>query len=523
MDFRTLWNHLADDSVDEVAEYSPLFRMYMEIFFHRRVVHFMILVTAYNVTVLAIADISYPIMDPFNQFLYYLYDIIGTVVYLALAILFKGSEVFAAPDVTHKTDASDEKKDAPKRKIMRNRALDWLVFVKETMRATLTEIHILCFGRKGDKALSPHQQRRQQVPFYEALNIGLKFLSQRKISGNKRIVLNTGTNNIKLVLIFLVIPIYCILWNFLAANGPYTFYIEACQTDGQGSAFCKYFELQTILSLGYLTYIMQKSIYTAAVLLSLVGLHYGAEVGRGLVDSWINRFGMLRRLEYAGQKQSLVHGAGVGTSTIPQTPVPSKKNTIVSDPVISSLHAPESTPKNPAEAIISEILVPVLMPELMDYMQRDAYEHYLFIREFMHIGSRAWSPIILTLTFLDTFYVSLFIYIAVTSGTQIAVIDWIYFACWIAIRVWLLTIYPIVSLAHANAYVYVLQEQFLVAAPEDFSVLGGRDSWLQYLEKVPAIWTVYGFLVTWDRLTGVLWTALAALGAVAITYASNNV
>lgn len=162
----------------------------------------------------------------------------------------------------------------------------------------------------------------------------------------------------------------------------------------------------------------------------------------------------------------------------------------------------------------------------MEYVQRDAYEHYLFIREFMFIGSRAWSPIILALTVLDIFYVFLFAYNAVTaeaSGAVLTTLDRVYFIIWIAIRVSLLTVYPIVSLAHANAYVYVLQEQFLVAAPEDFSVLGGRDGWLQYLEKVPATWTVYGVLITWDRLTGVLWTAVAALGAVAITYASNNV
>ena len=68
----------------------------------------------------------------------------------------------------------------------------------------------------------------------------------------------------------------------------------------------------------------------------------------------------------------------------------------------------------------------------------------------------------------------------------------------------------------------VLQEQFLVAAPEDFSVLGGRDSWLQYLEKVPAIWTIYGVLITWDRLTGLLWTTVAGIGAIVISVASAN-
>jgi hypothetical protein len=279
--------------------------------------------------------------------------------------------------------------------------------------------------------------------------------------------------------------------------------------------------MQLIMTLGSLTSLLQKSIYISAVLLSLMGLHYGAEVGRGLVDSWINRFGMLRRLEH-------IEREAVPAGSSSRRTEPTMKRTEASvggDAVLSAMHAHSqlTAPVAPSPVATPEIIAPVLVPELMDYLQRDAYEHYLFIREFMFIGSRAWSPIILTLTFLDIFYVLLFAYNAVASSGNLTPSNRAYFIIWIAIRVFLLTIYPIVSLAHANAYVYVLQEQFLVAAPEDFSVLGGRDSWLQYLEKVPAIWTVYGVLITWDRLTGVLWTAVAALGAVAITYASNNV
>jgi hypothetical protein len=520
LDFRTLWGHLAEDSVDEVAEYSPLFRMYMEIFFHTRVVQFMILITAYNVAVLAAANIAYPVMSPFLQFVYYVYDVIGTIVYLALALVFKGSQVFGAHSSAYVANPTKEDTETAKRKIMRNRTVDWIVFCKETIRATFVEVYSLCFGRKV-RCNDRRNQERQAVPFYEALNIGLKFLSQRKISGNKRLVLNDWANNAKLVLIFLAIPVYCIVWNFVGSNGPYTFYILTCRSDGRDSNDCLFYQLQMILSLGYLTYITQKAIFTASVLLSLMGLHFGAEVGRGLVDSWINRFGMLRRLEYG--ERNTPRGGADPVATTPRTAGASAKS--LGEPVTNALHQDMRSP--PPQSVATEnpptILSPVPMAEVMEYVQRDAYEHYLFIREFMFIGSRAWSPIILTLTFLDTFYVSLFVYGAITAGTKVAVMGWIYFTCWVSIRVLLLTVYPIVSLAHANAYLYVLQEQFLVAAPEDFSVLGGRDGWLQYLEKVPATWTVYGVLITWDRLTGVLWTGVAALGAVAITYASNNV
>ena len=141
----------------------------------------------------------------------------------------------------------------------------------------------------------------------------------------------------------------------------------------------------------------------------------------------------------------------------------------------------------------------------------------------MHIASRTWSSSIIALAFLDAFFILLFSYGAVTLGIyKIAIIDWVYYIIWITLRVSILTIYPVVSIARANAYVYALQEQFLVAAPEDFSVLGGRDSWLDYLEKVPAMWTLYGVIITWDRLTGLLWAVVTAISAIAISVVSSR-
>ena len=157
----------------------------------------------------------------------------------------------------------------------------------------------------------------------------------------------------------------------------------------------------------------------------------------------------------------------------------------------------------------------------IQYLQRDSYEHYLFIREYMTIGSRSWSPIIVTLSFLCVFYVLIFAYGAITVGNVFPKFMPAYYCFWIIVRVFILSIYPIMSLAHANSYAHSLQELFLVAAPEDFTVLGGRDGWLEYLDKVPAVWTVYGLWVTWDRLTGLLWTGVAGLGAFGITYASS--
>jgi hypothetical protein len=170
----------------------------------------------------------------------------------------------------------------------------------------------------------------------------------------------------------------------------------------------------------------------------------------------------------------------------------------------------------------SVIFKPVRAADVVPYVQRDSYEHFLFIREFMSIAGRMWSPTILTYFFFASFLIVSFYFLASLYANYSDFWDWVYYAIWMSIRMYVLVIYPITSLAHANAYVYALQEQFLVAAPEDFAVLGGREEWLSYLERVPAVWTVYGVWITWDRLTGLLWTSVAGFGAIVISIASAD-
>ena len=42
---------------------------------------------------------------------------------------------------------------------------------------------------------------------------------------------------------------------------------------------------------------------------------------------------------------------------------------------------------------------------------------------------------------------------------------------------------------------------------------GGRDLWLDFVNSVPAAWTVYGVQITYARITGVLYAIAATLFA----------
>ena len=93
---------------------------------------------------------------------------------------------------------------------------------------------------------------------------------------------------------------------------------------------------------------------------------------------------------------------------------------------------------------------------------------------------------------------------------------------YILVRVFIFCLYPVMSIEHANAYLYALRDTFLIAAPGDYTVLGGRDKWAEFLDEVPAVWTLYGLWVTWDKLFGVLWAVITTGVAVGVTVVSST-
>ena len=386
------------------------------------------------------------------------------------------------------------------------------------------EICSLCESNSHKKVTASKVEKT--IPFSELLNLSLKFLSKHSNNVNDKLQLNSKSHNLKLLMILCFLPLYFIIIIYVPPTSPYQQYIHDCDDHGSSSQRCLNAQWTFWLSGGYATYIIRRYIYSSAVLLSLMGLNFGAEIAHSLTDSWIFRFGPLRRLANpeAEKEEPPSNEGSVADYSI--------KSSATGANTIASIQAPRASHFRPSLEQMMQNSVPlkhlsrvkfgaVTAVEVMRYVQRDSYEHYLFIREFMTIASRSWSGPIMTFAFFAVFLMSTFSFLLVMYIRDVTPVEWVYYALWMFVRLGILIIHPVMSLAHANAYVYALQEQFLVAAPEDFAVLGGRDAWMDYLEKVPAAWTIYGFEINWDRLSGALWTVVAALGALALSYASS--
>ena len=570
MDYRTLWDFLEREPTDEMSEYSPLFRIYVEMYFHTRTVQIMTAAVIYYLIVLISADQAYRVSPPLKRFIDYTMVAIQGFVYLAMVVLFKGS-IFPKENYQSAERGDDASvKENISRRSRTKQTLNCMHYVREALRKSTEEVQVQyarysrtrqhhsssggvsADGGRDGRGIS--NSLHVNVPFYDTLNIALKFLTRR--SGKRQGGDNAAKkHNWKLLFIFFCVPVYVILIMYATPVSPYYLYIEICNGEGWHSVYCKNLSFTFYLTLGYTIPVLIKILFISSVLIALVGQAIGSDIGRGLVNSWLHRFGSLRRLGAPSASSSSTATTqsdgdqrktwtAIGTETVssaaagnanggdssvfnelhaPPTPL-NLKRIDKSDPgqASKSTSKPQPAPPDTTDAATTAAAGSMSIAELPSYVQRDAFEHYMFIREYMSCASRTWSITIVALTFLDVFYVFIFIASSVAAANKTNVLMWTFYVCWVIIRIALLSVYPITSLAHANAYVYALQEQFLVAAPEDFGAIGGRDKWLEYLDKVPAVWTIYGVAVTWDRLTGLLWTTIAGLGALAITISTSS-
>lgn len=537
--FRTLWGYYNKDGTDEVSKYAPLFKLYVHLYFHRRTVQLVIALGAYYIACLVIIDIVYPIWTPILRFINYFSVFLQVCVYLAMVVLFRGT-IFPPDGEAHAANEGSSTKDHPDRDLSRRlQSMSCLYYLKEALfKSTAAARGLVNTTRDGSK--QGRHDSAATVPFYDAVNIALKFLSKHGRSAGVKLNLTSRWHTFKLLFLFFLLPLSLILSTYATPASPYDYLVLVCKEAGHNSVYCNNFKYVFICTLGYSLPLLLKMIFSSSVLLALVALSIGADVGRALVDLWVSRFGCLRILDaegneiigrsgpsapgrgghLSGQEEAIVnalHSAEAG-----ERPKPAATAKANHSKAIPSATCAAGKARSAIQAAMAGDAPSVTPSEALILVQRDAYESYLFLREYMSTASKVWSFTILNFIFLAVFFCTLFLLGAVANGKRASALLWAYYSIYTAVRVFLLTMYPITALAHANSYVYALQEQFLVSAPEDFAILGGRDCWLEFLEKVPAMWTVYGLAVSWDRLSGLLWTGVAGLGAIAMSSLFTN-
>ena len=106
-------------------------------------------------------------------------------------------------------------------------------------------------------------------------------------------------------------------------------------------------------------------------------------------------------------------------------------------------------------------------------LRRDAMEQYLFIAEYMHQCGALWSPVIVAmfcLGFANLTYI-------VVDPLYTSIIDledpgFDYLTVVYSILTFLLSVFPSLSLASANAFIAPIVHQFTNSSSDDFAMIG---------------------------------------------------
>lgn len=205
---------------------------------------------------------------------------------------------------------------------------------------------------------------------------------------------------------------------------------------------------------------------STAVAAGTAGLWHGSCIMHGLASSWVQRFGMFRTLSAASLTTNDEESGG-----------------------------------NSAD-FCNEIAI---------RLRRDAFEHYLVLREFATQISVLWSNQFLGTVIVDLIFTGAIVYaIYAFSDKNVSVVV-TYLPAGVLIAI--LVMYAISSVAYANQAVNVIEHMFKhCSADDDFALLGGRKMWMKHLIDSPAQWTIHGFVLTWNTLYAALASFVTTMG-----------
>lgn len=245
-----------------------------------------------------------------------------------------------------------------------------------------------------------------------------------------------------------VVSVYMSYWivnKWVALNGCHYHRHYGYHSSSQQ---CNNLNFEAVFFLGYIVRLMSILLGILNLMVSLAILMYSADVANALTKYWLHRFRHLRRI------------AGPPSPDSPDAPV------VPGDLALVNL----------------QLLI-----------ERDAYERYLFTNTYFKEASSQWSFFLTVCLvgsfglFLSAYFTILYIYALeqridntnVILCTINATIFSFVFAC----------------MAYANGAVENIREGFLYAGAKDYALMGSRTDWLDYVDKAPIYWYIFGFAI----------------------------
>lgn len=518
-DWQRLWSFLLTDEEDEITIHAPLLRQLLEFCFHKRTCQLMLGLTGYSFISYLVPFVLYPNGEPLIHTISSLFSLVmNIIVYLALLALMKGNTtaytyIFGASATSAtkiKNRTSPEQENTGKI-VDQYYSVHWTASVKQLYQCAGQEYHKFWHPTDTQLTISRAEKVQNSISFYRVLNISLKLLTRYDQIDTK--LSNFDRSSYRMILLFTVyiFPFYVyfygniFLFNFSIFYCFKDFYSQQCQSS----------ILYVALTFGYLTRATLQYIFGASVIVTLVSLAYAGEASFQLIHTWLKKFRSLRRVKVTDQSCKIIpHHTFTGEAPIVNN---TRAGTSVADDD-TTVHSPLSIDsaipqKESSEDKFEEYWTFENDTAVLEYIKRDATEHYLLIREIVNVSSEIWSPALTGFFLLIVYSILAFLVVFILLGDLLTIFGYIIFVIYIVVRILILLVYPIVSMSHANAYLYEIKGMFEKSALDDYLILGGREHWIALVEACPIVWTYYGLWITYDRLQGLLYTGIAGLVA----------
>jgi hypothetical protein len=395
------------------------------------------------------------------------------------------------------------------------------------------------YHQRKTEMLRRYQQEKRKLSYHELLNISLKFLT--RVNGIDPNKINFDRWWYRLILLFITVifPVYLFFGQYF--GGLLIFNLEACKDGSFSSELCTYYTIAAITSGGLMTRYFVQLIFAMSIMTALVSLGYGAEIAYRLADYWMVKFKSLRRVEQFDIEELLLNPDEIKIQKSPKQQLRKKKSIGTQEKAVdeeeerrsetvSVLHNNVKTISGKrehelvdADDIIADEVTPLIPPTinldeeneishhpLFHWVKRDAIEHYFFICEVFTAADKIWSPALTAIFLVGV--VNCVVYVTVLGVNSSALDNNLILSLiiYLSVRFIVLFVYPILSLCHANAYIYELSNCFQKSSKDDFQLMGGSEEWVEFMTNCPAAWTFHGLWITWDRLFGLMWTCGAA-------------
>eukprot|EP01038_Epipyxis_sp_PR26KG_P005449 gene5449-7542_t len=546
LDWKLLWENIASDTEDEIAIFSPMLKIYIEFFFHKQTTNLIIYIALYIIFVYLLLIAIY---RPKLWAIYYLFTlpVIGLIAHFTSRRLIHGKYRNKQQHIMTKNDKNNQVNyyiddNQKTRNSINHLTPHWNLALLQLYRSASTECKANCFyyNRRSKRPTHNHKSEEKES-FYQLMNISLKYLTRVCELKIEDATFNRPIYKYFLQSITFGLPFLLVYIIYISTLPELIFFCEGLSLDEiLRTPACGMWLLEFILTFGYLTNIIFLYLYGGGVLLTLVALAYGAEIAYMLTDTWIDRFGSLRRISLPANDSNYNMPSTSSINQINNSKIIDLNN---NNNLKSSLSSDKSTlnPLTSSKIKINEEVIedqedeespvtPLIQNvhsviDVIPYIERESFERYLFMRHYLNQASKIWSPLILALAVWFIYLVgiaSLNLSTKVVLKNRYFGVSLAFFIWFLFIRFVIVLVLPILSITHANSHVSLLTESFFDASPDDFSILGGRDKWIEFIKSVPAVWTIYGIWITYDKFYATASAVLLTVIAYVLSYLSST-